>query len=143
MKIKTTINKLENAFAFLSALFFTFFLSASPAMAQGQEWSEGVCVITARGHQVATLQGLQCLIGNILGVAVTLIGIAAFGVFVVSSIQIMLSGGNSKGLESAKGSMTYAVVGIVVALSAFIILNLISQFTGINFTTFSIPGPSN
>jgi hypothetical protein len=143
MKIKTTINKLQNAYAFFVAFIFTFLLSATPAFAQGQEWSEGVCVVTARGQQVATLQGLQCLIGNILGVAVTLIGIAAFGIFVISSVQIMLSGGNSKGLESAKGSMTYAVVGIVVALSAFIILNLISQFTGINFTTFSIPGPSS
>jgi hypothetical protein len=142
MNIKITVNKLKNSFIAVIAFFSSFLVSTSPTFAQGQEWS-GVCVASVRGQQVATLQGLQCLLGNILSVAVTLIGIAAFAVFVISSVQVMLSGGNSKGLESAKGSMTYAVVGIVVALSAFIILNLISQFTGINFTTFSIPGPTN
>jgi len=110
-----------------------------------QEWT-GVCVLdkTQSGFvsDVATIQGLQCLLANVLSVAVTLIGLAAFGVFVFSAIQLMLSGGNSKGLEAAKGSMTMAIVGIVVSLSAFIILGLISQFTGINFTTFIIPSPS-
>lgn len=143
--MKNTLNSyiIKNSLTFLSVFFSAFLLSVSQTFAQGQTWTEGVCVVTTNGQQVATLQGLQCLLGNILGVAVTLIGLAAFGVFVVSSIQIMLSGGNSKGLESAKGSMTYAVVGIVVALSAFIILNLISQFTGIDFTTFRIPGASS
>ncbi|NCN50859.1 MAG: hypothetical protein GW925_00225, partial [Candidatus Pacebacteria bacterium] len=48
--------------------------------------------------------------------------------------------GDTGKLQSAKGSMTYAVIGMVVALSAFIILNLIASFTGISLITqFRIP----
>ena len=134
----------------LSSMLFGGMLPATAHAQIPQPWkgpSEGgVCVYEAQFDSgtanVATLQGLQCLIANVLGLAVTFIGLIAFGIFIISGFQIMLSGGNSKGLDAAKGSMTYAVVGLVVALSAFIILNLISSFTGINFTNFVIPGPS-
>lgn len=138
----------KQVFIVFFVLHVLFALIPSPVQAQTpQEWrgpsQGGVCVYeTDTGAQVATLQGLQCLIANVLGVAITFIGLIAFGIFLLSGFQIMLSGGNNKGLEAAKGSMTYAVVGLVVALSAFIILNLISQFTGINFTTFIIPSPT-
>jgi hypothetical protein len=131
-------------FALLIGLTF-FFPTNTYAATLNTEW-KGTCVYeTTPGNtlgNVATIQGIQCLVANVLGVAVTLIGLAAFVIFIISSFQILLSGGNSKGVEAAKGSMTYAVVGLVVALSAFIILGVLSQFTGIDFTVFRVPGPS-
>lgn len=121
-----------------------FALVASPVQAQTGEWS-GVCVGSATdlgvdASDVATLQGLECLIANIFTVIITGIGLAGFVMFIVGSIRWLVSGGNSKGIDTAKGTMTYAVVGLVVALSAYIILNLIANFTGVQIiTTFSIP----
>lgn len=132
---------LKNALALMFMTLLGFGIFPTPALAQGPQAWAGVCIYTANDGEitVATIQGLQCLLANVLSVAITLIGIIAFFIFIISSFQIMTSGSNSKGLESAKGSMTYAVVGIVVALSAFLILNLISSFTGINLTQFIIP----
>jgi hypothetical protein len=89
---------------------------------------------------VATIQGFACLISNVLGVAITFIGMLALVMFIAASFRYLTSGGNSKSTEQAKGTITYAVAGLVVALSAFILLNLISNFTGVDVSTFVIPG---
>lgn len=91
------------------------------------------------GSDVATLQGLECLIGNVFSIILTVIGLGAFIMFVIGSFRWMLSGNDSKGVETAKNTMTFAIIGIVVALSGFIILNLLSSFTGLNITRFVIP----
>jgi hypothetical protein len=106
----------------------------TPAMAQQtQAWS-GVCVADATGFgsgDVATIQGLQCLIANVFSIAITVIGFAGFVMMIVASFRWLVSGGNSKNTETARNTFTYAVIGLVVALSAFIVLNLISAFTGV------------
>lgn len=118
------------------------FATALPASAQTGKWS-GVCVAgsVTGGEDVATIQGLQCLIANIFTVIITVIGLAGFVMFIWGSFTWLLSGGNPKGVENARNTMLFAVVGLIVALSGFIILNLISAFTGVDVTRFFIPGP--
>ncbi len=138
--MSTKAAKFLNKFSsFVAALAF-YLTVATPARAQTLTWS-GVCVgTTENSTDVATLQGLECLIANVFTVIITIIGLAGFVMFVVGGITWMLSGGDSGKVQSARGSMTYAVVGMVVALSAFIILNLIASFTGISLITqFRIP----
>ncbi|NCN87800.1 MAG: hypothetical protein GW941_02800 [Candidatus Pacebacteria bacterium] len=94
----------------------------------------------AGADDVATIQGFACLISNVLGVAITLIGMLALVMFIVASFRYLTFGSNSKSAEQAKDTFTYAVAGLVVALSSFIILNLISNFTGVDVTSFVIPG---
>jgi hypothetical protein len=103
-----------------------FFFSAAPARAA---W-EQVCV-SDRHTDVATIQGFQCLLTRVLSSFLTMVGIAGFLMVVVSGLRILLSGGNSQALDKSKSSITYAVVGLVLALSAFIILNLVAEFTGV------------
>lgn len=117
--------------------------SATPAYAQTTEWT-GVCISKENpdgtGGDVATIQGLECLIANVFTVIITLIGLTAFIMFIVGSVQWMLSGGNTEGTKKARDTITYAVIGIVVALSAFIVLNLIAGFTGVeSIKKFIIP----
>lgn len=111
------------------------------AQAQAVEpgrWT-GVCVGGA-DQDVATIQGLECLIANVFMVFLTILGLAGFVMFLVGSFRWLVSGGNTKGTETARNTMTFAVIGIVLALSAFIILSLISQFIGIDeLMEFRIP----
>jgi hypothetical protein len=110
------------------------FLAVTPAYAQTTKWS-GDCV----SGGVATIQGLSCLLGNIFTIALSGLGFAVFVMILIAGYRYLVSGGNSKGTETAKNTLTYAVLGIVLALSGFIILRLIADFTGLNLTTFSIP----
>ena len=135
-----TLHKKLFIFVFTGVLFL---LTAAPASAQGtQEWS-GVCTETHDATGVATIQGFQCLVGNLLQVAVSGIGLAGFAMLILGSFRYLLSGGNAKGIDEGKNTMTYAIIGLVVSLSAYFILRLISDFTGVSsILNFTIPAPS-
>jgi hypothetical protein len=134
---------LRVAFIFLFSLMMLFG-AAQPAQAQILDWTTGtggdVCVWTGMlqdGNQgtgvqveVATLQGIGCLVRNVLAVATTFIGLAAFVMLVMGAFLYLTSGGQDKHIANAKQAITYAIMGLVVALMAFFILNLIATFTG-------------
>lgn len=140
MKLSSLYTATKKLLTIAFVVFFSIFISTSPAHAQTVEWS-GVCVgPTEKSADVPTIQGLECLIANIFTVIITLIGLAGFVMFCVGGITWMASGGDSKNTATARQTMTYAVIGIVVTLSAFIILNFIASFTGISIITqFRIP----
>ena len=66
------------------------------------------------------LSGLLNWLLGILG----FIGIIAF---VISGMQYLLSAGNEEMIETAKRNMTWSIVGVVVALSGFVIIQAISN----------------
>jgi len=118
-------------------------VSPSLALAQFvQDWQTGTSEFTCvygNSRGVATIQGFRCLIGNVLSVAMTVIGLVGFVMLIYGSFRFMLSGGQSEGIKKARGTITFVVAGIVLALSAFVILNLIAQFTGVqNITNFNL-----
>lgn len=116
----------------LFSLFVVFFISAPLFPAHAQEAFTGSCVGTGAASDVPTIQGLECLVANVLASAVTLIGIVAFVFFLVGGFQILTAGGgNSKGMEQGRNSISFAILGIVVALASILILNVISGITGI------------
>jgi hypothetical protein len=137
--IKTTSNYSHAAkTALLSVVLSLFLVLPQPVQAQTTAWS-GVCVYT-EDTEVATLQGFQCLLANVFSIALTTIGIAGFIMLIIGSMKWLLSGGNAQHVEKAKNTMTYAIVGLIVALSAFIILNLVAEFTGVKtIMQFTIP----
>ncbi len=110
------------------------FSTAVHAQVGTQIWGDA-CVYTASSNEgiyyVATIAGIQCLIGNLLSIAITVIGLVGFMMLIIGSFRYLLSGGNAKGTEEGKNTITFAVVGLVVALSAFFILNIVAQFTGV------------
>lgn len=115
------------------------FKIVKPVYAQTQAWENinGACVKDG----VATVQGIGCMIANVFSVALTLLGIAGFIMIIYAALNMMLSGGNSQAVEKSKNTITFAVVGIILALSSFIIINIIASFTGINtIRDFVIPG---
>lgn len=128
-------------FSLLIAFLSLNFALPSQAQAQTTEWS-GVCIAGSSGG-VPTIQGLECLIANVFTVIITLIGLGGFIMFLIGAFKWMTAGSNSKNIESAKNTFTYAVLGLVLALSAFIVINLIADFTGVSvIKTFRIPTSS-
>lgn len=111
---------------------------AHPVSAQvTQAWS-GVCV----EGDVATIQGIQCLIGNILQIGVAGVGLAGFVMMIVGAFKYLLSGGNAKGIDDGQKTMTYAIGGLILAVSAYFIINIVADFTGVNtILNFTIPAP--
>ncbi|MFA5895141.1 MAG: hypothetical protein WC851_05195 [Candidatus Shapirobacteria bacterium] len=122
-------------FVFSLLLPFTTFLSLpSPVFAQSA-WS-GKCV--AQGD-VATIQGLECLFGNMLQVIVSLAGIVFFVMFINGGFQYLFSSGDQKKAAAASSTLTMAIMGLVGVVASYLILKLIQTITGANITNFVIP----
>jgi len=89
-----------------------------------------------------------CLAANLLQAVTAILAFFGFAMFIYGGFLYMLSGGNTQGVTQAKQTFTYVIVGFIVAISAFIILNIISAFTGvesiltIKFLPDTIEGPS-
>lgn len=112
------------------------------ALAQGpQEWTSinDECV-GGIDNDVATIQGIGCLLANVFSVALTVMGLAAFLMLLYGAYKLMTAGSNPKGIDTARETIKFAVIGIVLALSSFIIINMIAAFTGLDvLTEFVIP----
>lgn len=85
--------------------------------------------------------GFNTLFSNILGVIVGLAAIVFFIMLIVGGYKFITSGGNPKAAESAKHTLTYAILGLLLVASAFLILELVEQFTGASVTEFNVIGP--
>lgn len=86
----------------------------------------------------ATIQCLEPLFRNIIGAMVVLSGVALFVMLLVSGFSFLFSGGDAKKLEQARGTMSAAIIGLVVIVSAYLILQTIKVFTGVDVTKFKI-----
>lgn len=123
--------KLRPNFVGISTLFFLlFFAKTSSVYAQ---WGTG-CVV----GDVATIKGVECAFANFISVILALAGIVVFIMFLIGGFRYLTSGGDPKALESAKGTLTHAILGLIVLVFAFLILVIIQAVTGVNVTQFRI-----
>ena len=61
-------------------------------------------------------------------------------VLVTGAIQWISSGGDKQALESARGKISNALIGLVILFATFAVIQLIETFFGINILTLDI-GP--
>jgi len=90
---------------------------------------------------VATLQCLECVVQSILNITVRLAGIAVFIFLIIGGFQWLTAGGDPKKSESARNTITYAILGLALLILAWFILKFIAEFTGLGekLLEFKIP----
>ena len=88
---------------------------------------------------MATIKCLEPLFRNIISSAVSLAGIALFIMLLIAGFTYLFAGGDQKKLEQAKGTLTNAIIGLVVIVAAYLILRTVGVFTGVDVTRFTIP----
>ncbi len=88
---------------------------------------------------VATIGCLEPLFENTLNAILGLSAIGLFVMFVAGGFSFLFSGGDQKKTEQAKGTLTNAVIGLVIIVAAFLFLRTIGVFTGVDVTKFMIP----
>lgn len=91
----------------------------------GGTW--GSCV-DANG--VATLQCIPAIFNNLLNSILVFAGAIAVIIIIISGIRFILSGGDPKKVSTAKRSLTFAILGLIIIVFAFLIINLIAYITG-------------
>lgn len=97
----------------------------------------GDCVV----DEAATIQCLEPLFSNVVQGIAALVGIALFIMILNSGFRYLTSAGDPKKLEAARGSLTNAVIGVVLIAIGYLILKTIEIFTGVDVTTFKVLSP--
>lgn len=87
---------------------------------------------------VAKLQDLEGVFGNVVSVVLGLAGVVLFIMLLLGGFSYITSGGDPKKVGSARNTLTYAIGGVIFIALAYLILKFIETFTGAPVTEFKI-----
>lgn len=85
-----------------------------------------------------TISDLETVFSSVVSLALTAAGLTAFVMLIVGGFQFLTAGGDKEATQKAQKTLTFAIAGLVVSLSAWIILNFLGNFLGIDFSIFNI-----
>ncbi len=91
----------------------------------------------------AGLDQLEQIVGNVISVIVGLGFIASLVLIIMAGFKYLTSGGEPKAIQSSHHTLTWALLGIFFMIIAWLILQLISAFTGLPVTVFDIKSLCN
>ncbi|GAB4218670.1 MAG: hypothetical protein Fur009_0660 [Candidatus Microgenomates bacterium] len=74
---------------------------------------------------VPTLGCLEIVFGNLLSMSTAFIVLILFIMFVYGAFQYLTSFGNAEKVKKAQGTIRYALIGFILFISAYLILNII------------------
>lgn len=102
----------------------TALLAATPSYALDFNIQSGVN--TAHGaSQPTELFGTAGIFTTIVNILLFIIGALSVIMLIIGGIRYTVSGGNASAVTAAKNTIIYAIVGIIVAVLAFAIINFI------------------
>lgn len=79
----------------------------------------------------AGLAQIESVFRNVIRVSIAGAFIALAVVLIISGIKFLTSGGDPKAIQAAGQSVTWALLGILFLAIAWLVLQLIASFTGI------------
>ena len=94
----------------------------------GGSLSTGVTAARPDGVNACLFTSKDCSSGlftNTINIALFLIGAIAVLMLIYGGIRYTISGGEAKNVAAAKNTILYAIVGIVVAILAYAIVNFV------------------
>lgn len=98
-----------------------------------QEWSD------PKGDQPATIKDLEVVFARVIGIATQLAGLGLFVMLVVGGFKYLTSRGDQQKTAEAQATMTWAIIGLVVIITGWLILKILSSVLGIDLLIFEIP----
>ena len=103
---------------------------AADCTAGGVNVTSGKDCAKGTGVQENLFSGSDSLFKTVTNVLLFLIGAVSVIMLIVGGLRYVLSNGDSSAITSAKNTILYAVIGIIVALLAYAIVNfVVSSFT--------------
>ncbi|MFZ2187072.1 MAG: pilin [Candidatus Moraniibacteriota bacterium] len=120
------------SFLFLGMLFLlvpVFRVLAVTTCPTNFELKAGVCFPAA---STTGLSGMSVydLLTTVMNWLLGIIGVLAVIAFIISGVQYLVSAGDEDMAETAKRNMTYALIGLAIALAGLIIVNAVAGLMG-------------
>jgi len=84
------------------------------------------------------LNGLNTVFGSLITGILTLVGAVSVIMLLAGGFQYFSAGGDKEAASRAWRTITYAILGLILATSAYMLLSLLGTFLGIPLGTFNI-----
>jgi len=108
--------------ALIGIIFAPFSYAFDLSMSEGANSAKGV-------DQAATLFGSAGIFTTVSNVMLFLVGAISVIMIIIGGLRYVISGGNSGNVTAAKNTILYAVVGLIISIMAYAIINfVISSF---------------
>jgi hypothetical protein len=98
------------------------------------EWNDLVPGCVKDG--VAQISCIPAVFKNIIFALVLFAGIVAIFIIIQSGAKFVLSSGDPKKVEEARNGLVYALLGIILIAAAYLLVSLVSFFTGVKCLRF-------
>ena len=82
---------------------------------------------------------IPSIVSGLIRLSLVIAAIVFFFILVIGGIKWIASGGDKAQTEGARSQITAALVGLVIVVSAWAIVELINRFFGINIFELNIP----
>ncbi len=90
-------------------------------------------------EEPAKISDIVGILEKIIKLLAPAAGIAFLIMFIVGGFQFVTSGGDPKAAGQARNTLTFAIIGIILVVASWLILQLIAQITGADVTTVEFP----
>ena len=113
-----------HAVFYAAVLAMSAFASSFPTSAFSLGMSDGAD--SARGvDQAASLFGAAGVFTTISNVMLFAVGAISVIMVVIGGLRYVISGGNSANITAAKNTVLYAVIGLVISILAYALINFV------------------
>ncbi len=122
-------NAIKSFIPTLLTVAFAFALIVTPAVGAVGSIQDGANA--ARGtDQTANLFGSTGIFQTITNVLLFVLGAISVIMIIIGGLRYVVSGGNSANVTAAKNTILYAIVGVIIAILSYAIINFVlSTFT--------------
>lgn len=108
------------AIAIVSLLSSPVSFAFSGTMEDGAEAARGI-------DQATTLFGASGIFTTISNVMLFIVGAISVIMVIIGGLRYVISGGNSSNITAAKNTILYAIVGLIIAIMAYAIINFVLE----------------
>lgn len=83
--------------------------------------------------------GITSIIPALITLGLIIAALVAFAFLVIGGIKWITAGGDKANTESARNTITAALIGLAIVFSAWAIAKLINTFFGVNIFSLNLP----
>jgi len=90
------------------------------------------------GTQLTTLT-VSGIVSGAISLVMLVVALVFFFILIAGGLRWVMSEGDQKAVEAARGQITNALIGLAIVFAAFAIMKLIETVFGISLFTLTIP----
>ena len=124
MKLKEQLHENKNKVLGLGAGILTYVASGTTVIAQSSA-EQGLDRAVAADNRTEAIFGQGGVFQTVVNVLLFLVGAISVIMLIVGGIRYILSAGDQNAVTSAKNTILYAIIGIIVAVLAWAIVNFL------------------